>query len=70
MARPEFDPKGRVDLTRVQKQGDWYHVEGVADGRRGSVDIPASHIDGNSRSIAEARLKRGVLGTVLQDGGA
>lgn len=66
MAEP-FDPKHRVEITRAVKRGEWYTVEGVAGGKKTSVDIPAPTVESRSRRDAEALMRRSILGTALND---
>lgn len=61
--KPFYDPKKDVKLTRVEKRGEHYHVEGVAEGRRTSVVIPAPSVESQRRDHAEAYMRRGLLGT-------
>lgn len=56
-----------VDITHVEKRGDWYVVKGVAKGEHGSVEIPAHAIEGKSKEEAAKLMKRGVYGTVKQE---
>ena len=58
-----YDPKDKVDITRVAKRGDHYHVEGVAEGRKVSVEIPAPSVEVNRSKDVEAYMRRGLLGT-------
>ena len=59
----QFDPRDRVNITSVKKRGDWYSIQGTADGKKASVDIPAPSLDGKSASSAEALMRRSLLGT-------
>lgn len=65
--RPSYDPKGHVDLTRVEKRGDWYTVEGYVKGRKSSVDIPAPSIESKTRREAESLMRRSVYGASRSD---
>ena len=60
---PQFDPRDRVTVTSVKKRGAWYTVQGVADGKKASVDIPAPSLDGRPASAAEALMRRSLLGS-------
>lgn len=62
------DARDVVDLTKVEKRGEWYHVEGVAAGKRESVDIPAPSVEGRSRNDAEGLFRRSIYGTVINGG--
>lgn len=61
--KPFYDPKEKVTVTRVEKRGDYYRVEGVAEGSKVHAHIPAPSIDGQRRDHAEALMRRGLLGT-------
>lgn len=61
--KPFYDPKKDVKIIDVKKRGEHYHVEGIAEGRRSSVVIPAPSVESQSREKAEAYMRRGLLGT-------
>lgn len=56
------DPR-KVEITKVNRRGDWTTVEGVAAGKKVSVDIPNPTVDKGG----EALMKRSLLGTALSD---
>jgi hypothetical protein len=64
------DGRDVVDLTKVEKRGDWYRVEGVVAGKRESVEIPAPSVEGRSRQDAEGLFRRSIYGTVINGGRA
>ena len=45
-------------VTDVRKSGEWYRVTGVSDGKRVSVDVPASYVEGTSRGDAHTTFGR------------
>jgi hypothetical protein len=61
--KPFYDPRDKVGLTRVEKKGDYYRVEGVVEGKKVHAHIPSPSVDGQSRANAEALMRRGLLGT-------
>lgn len=72
MAKPEFDPKDRVAITKVDKRGDYYTVSGVADGKAVHAHIPAPDLEKRAGGSDRALIRRTLLGTALlpSDGGA
>ena len=64
---PSYDPRSKVDLTRVSKRGDWYTVEGYVKGRKTSVDIPAPSVESKTRREAEALMRRSVYGVAQSE---
>lgn len=62
-SKPTYDPKKEVDITRATKRGDYYTVQGVAEGKKAEVHIPAPSLEKMSRRDAEAYMRRGLLGT-------
>ena len=52
-----------TSLLLFSKRGDHYTVEGVAEGRKVSVEIPAPSIEVNKSKEVEAYMRRGLLGT-------
>ena len=64
-----FDGREKVDLTRVTKRGEWYRVEGVANGKQGRVDIPAPSVEGRSQKDAEGLFRRSIYGVTAQERG-
>lgn len=63
MTKPEYNPKKDVTITRAEKRGEHYTIEGIAEGRKTTVHIPAPSVEGRSRESAEALMRRGLLGT-------
>ena len=64
MARDLPDPKNCVEVVRADKRGDYLRVEGVAQGRKVSVDIPVPSLETfKSDSAREAYMRRSLLGT-------
>jgi hypothetical protein len=59
----DYDPKD-VKITKVDKRGEYHTVEGVAEGRKITVHIPAPSLE-QFRSVkaGEAYLRRSLLGT-------
>ena len=64
---PSYDPRHKVDLTRVSKKGSWYTVEGYVGGRKTSVEIAAPDIESRSRREAESLMRRSVYGVNRSD---
>lgn len=56
-----------VEVTNVRKVGEWYTVQGVVNGRPASVDLPASSVDGRSRTDAYEYFKQS-LWTIVREG--
>jgi len=65
--KAEFDPRNRVAITKVDKRGDWYTVEGVADGKRVSASIPAPTLESRAKGRDAALIRRTLLGTSMMD---
>ena len=58
-----YNPKDKVEITRVNKRGEHYTVEGVAEGKKVTVHIPAPSVERSDRREVEAYMRRGLLGT-------
>ena len=69
MSRPSYDPRDKVDLTHVNKRGEWYTVRGVIKGLETSVEIPAPTIESKTRREAEALMRRSLYGTAQSEKG-
>jgi hypothetical protein len=63
----DYDPSKNVEITRAEKRGDWYSVDGVANGKRVHVDIPAPSVEGRGKSAGERLMKRSLLGTAMSN---
>ena len=62
--RDAFDPRGSVEVTRADKRGDYLRVEGVAEGRKVSVDVPVPSLESfKTDRDREAYMRRSLLGT-------
>ena len=61
--KPFYDPRKDVAITKVEKRGDYYRVEGIAEGKRVHMEVPSPSIDVQRRDHAEAFMRRGLLGT-------
>lgn len=58
-----YDPKD-VKITKVDKRGDYHTVEGIAEGKKVSVHVPAPSLDQfKTTREGEAYLRRSLLGT-------
>ncbi len=60
--KPSYDPRDKVDLTRIEKRGEWYKVEGRVKGRKIEVDIAAPDTESKARREAESLMRRSVFG--------
>lgn len=60
--KPSYDPRDKVDLTRIEKRGEWYKIEGRVKGRKTVVEIAAPDIESKSRREAESLMRRSVYG--------
>ena len=69
MSQPSYDPRSKVDLTHVDKKGEWYKVEGYVDGRKVGVEIPAPTIESKTRREAESLMRRSLYGTAQSEKG-
>ena len=59
------DPRESVEITRVDKRGDYYTVEGVdrRTGKKSSAEVPAPSLEGfRTRRDAEAYMRRSIYG--------
>jgi len=62
------DPKKSVEVVRADKRGDSLHVEGVAEGRKVSVEIPVPSLEHfKTDREREAYMRRGLLGAKRQE---
>ena len=62
MKGPDF--KDKVVITGVEKRGDHFTVEGVAEGKKTTVHIPAPSIEGERfESDRQALMRRSLLGS-------
>jgi hypothetical protein len=65
------DPRQQVEITRVDKRGDWHTVEGVVKGKKVQAHIPAPSLEGRPRKDAEALIRRSLFGVSrMEDSGA
>lgn len=61
---PSYDPKEKVELSKVDRRGDWTRVEGFVGGKKISADIPNPTMDQQrTRKDGEALMRRALLGT-------
>ena len=59
-----YDPKAKVEITKVDKRGDYHHVEGYAEGKKVSIHVPAPSLSQfKTTRDGEAYLRRSLLGT-------
>lgn len=64
MASKAYDPKAKVEITKVDKRGDHHHVEGYAEGRKVSIVVPEPSLrQFKTTRDGEAYLRRSLLGT-------
>lgn len=54
--------KDEVGITRINKRGEWYTIEGVSGGKKVSIEIPASTIDTMPEKKARDLMKRSIYG--------
>lgn len=67
MSRELPDPKKSVEVVRADKRGDSLHVEGVAEGRKVSIEIPVPSLEHfKTDRDREAYMRRGLLGVKKQ----
>ena len=67
MSRELPDPKKSVEVIRADKRGDSLHVEGVAEGRKVSIEIPQPSLEHfKTDREREAYMRRGLLGVKKQ----
>lgn len=67
-SKDPFDPRGSVEVTRADKRGDHLRVEGVAEGRKVSIEIPQPSLDHfKTEREREAFMRRGLLGAKHQE---
>ena len=69
MSHPSYDPRDKVDLTKVDKRGEWYTIKGMIKGRETSVEIPAPTIESRTRREAESLMRRSLYGTAQSEKG-
>lgn len=67
--KPEApDPKKSVEVVRADKRGDYLRVEGVAEGRKVSIDVPVPSLESfKTERDKEAYLRRSLLGVKRQE---
>lgn len=57
------NPSDNVHITKVDKRGDWVSVDGVVNGKKVHVDIPAPSVAQGGEKL----MKRSLYGTAISD---
>lgn len=57
----------KVDITRIEKRGEWYKVEGVVGDKKVSIDIPAPTVERLPDKQARDLMRRSIYGQSQAD---
>lgn len=54
-------------ITKIEKRGEWYQIEGVKDGKRVAFEVSAKDLDSRSRKDGLEAVTRSI-NTAAQQG--